>query len=68
MFVQFDRTSRYETRPKARDAKAFTDDGMFQDALKQASPIIASNSERVDEHQEFHAVPDYRSLLLLKQS
>jgi hypothetical protein len=40
---------------------------MFQDALKQASPIIAATSERVHEHQEFHAAPDYRSLLILKQ-
>jgi hypothetical protein len=67
MFVQFDRTTRYETRPKTRHTKALTDDGMFQDALKQASPIIAATSERVHEHQEFHAAPDYRSLLMLKQ-
>jgi hypothetical protein len=67
MFVQFDRTTRYETRPKTRHAKALTD-GMFQDALKQASPIIATNSECAHEHQECHAAPDYRSLLLLKQS
>jgi len=67
MFVQFDRTTRYETRPKARHVKALADDCMFQDALKQASPIIAATSERVHEHQEFHAAPDYRSLLMLKQ-
>ena len=67
MFVQFDRTTRYETRPKARHAKALTDDGLFQDALKQVAPIITSTSERVHEHPEFQSAPDYRGLLKLKQ-
>jgi len=67
MFVQFDRTTRYEIRPKARHTKASANDGLFQDALKQVAPIIAASSERTHEYQEFQTPPDYRGLLTLKQ-
>ena len=67
MFVQFDRTTRYETRTKARHAKASANDALFRESLKQVAPIIAASSERTHEYQEFQTPPDYRGLLKLKQ-
>ena len=67
MFVQFDRTTRYEIRPKARHAKALTDGRVFQEALKQFDPVMAATPERLHDHPECQTAPDYRGLLRLKQ-